>query len=360
MKIADLFLNLGLNGQGEVSKGLKGISGSLKDLFSMSIQTKLTLAGIASGLTAAAFSAGKTGMSLKQFANSFGLSTREMQLWEMAGRQFGVSAEEVRGSVEGIQDALIEAKAGRGFNEAFSLLGIDPRSSKDAFDVLEKLRQRVKDGQVDAMRLFSSGLIDKNMFQFLRQTGDPLKMKPIAPILSKGQIDQLARVSVSFSNFSENLKRSMENFIVKNEPLINGLIKSIGELLESLLKWIGKGEDKTGLIADVVKGENIPVAVTKAAGRGFLSVGDKINEAVVEGGKALWETFKAGAAEIEYNNRPPPSIQPNLSKRDTGWIEYQQGNTSTYVFNDVKVDDKMSDGWKKETQNVFRQLVGAK
>lgn len=360
MKIADLFISLGLNGQNEVSKGLKGISGSLKDLFSMSIQTKLTLAGIASGLTAAAFSAGKTGMSLKQFANSFDLSTKQMQLWEMAGRQFGVSAEEVRGSVEGIQDALIEAKAGRGFNETFSLLGIDPRESKDAFDVLEKLRQRVKAGQIDAMRLFSSGLIDKNMFQFLRQTGDPLKMKPIAPILSKSQIDDLAKVSVSFSNFNENLKRTMETFIVKNQPLIENLIKSIEKLLTTLLNWIGNAEKGTGLISDIAKGESVPVAATKAAGRGILAVGDKINEAVVEGGKALYEMFRENALELEYAKKGPPNIQPNLSKRDLGWTEYQEGNTSTFILNDVNVDSKFSDSWKTETQHVVRQLVGTK
>lgn len=360
MKIADLFLSLGISGQGEVSKGLSSISGSLKELFSMSIQTKLTLAGIAAGLTGAAFSAGKTGMSLKQFAAGFGLSVKEMQLWEMAGRQFGVSADEVRGSVKGIQNALVEAKAGRGFNETFSLLGIDPRNSKDAFDVLEKLRQRIKAGQVDAMRLFSSGLIDENMFQFLRQTKDPLKMSPIAPILSKGQIDDLARISVDFSNFSENLKRTMEKFISDNKPLISNLINSIERLLKIMLEWLGDTEKKSGLIKDIASGKDVPTAVATASGRGILAIGDKINEAVVEGGKALFETFKAGAAEIEYYNRPAPTIQPNLSKRDTGWVEYQQGNTSTFIMNDVNVGEKTSEGWKQETQNVWRQLVGTK
>ena len=217
MKIADLYLHLGLDGADNVSKGLGKISSSMKELFSMSIQTKLTLGGIVAGLTGASIGFGRTAMSLSQFSNTFGLSTKTLQQWQQAAEIADVEASEVAGSIGKIQEALTDAMTHDGYNLSFSKLAIDPRQFKDAFGVLEELRKRVQGGQIDVMRAFSSGLIDKNMFQMLRQIGNPTEMKPIRHILTDSEIKVGQQMAVQFDRFGKDLKREMDEFIIQNK-----------------------------------------------------------------------------------------------------------------------------------------------
>lgn len=133
-----------MDGAGDVSKFGK-ISGSLKELFSMSIQTKLTLAGIAAGLTGAAFSAGKTGANLNAFTKAFRLSSQSLQRWQQAAEGFNVSGEEMRGTIEALQNALArKLRLGKGYNEVFTNLLIDPTKIKDGFRLAEAAEKESK------------------------------------------------------------------------------------------------------------------------------------------------------------------------------------------------------------------------
>lgn len=348
MRIADLYLKLGLDGAGDVSKGLGKISGSLKELFSMSIQTKLTLAGIAAGLTGAAFSAGKTGANLNAFTKAFGLSSQSLQRWQQAAEGFNVSGEEMQGTIEALQNALAEARLGKGYNEVFTNLLIDPTKIKDGFELAETLRKRIQTSQVDAGRILSSGLIDQNVFQMMRQVGDPSKMKPVRAILSDAEIKAMQGISVGFTRFKENINRQVESFVVKNEPLIKKLLEKMEELLTVFLRWTSDLEKKSGLVSDISKGDSVPLAVTKAAGRGVLSYGDTINEAVIEGGKALWDSLKSGAMEIEAQKMLNEAKTTPKVDNSAGFVEIQKGNTSIFYIGNIDATDALSKNAKDE------------
>jgi hypothetical protein len=369
-------VKIGLDGAGDVSKGLNKVSGSLKELFSMSIQTKLTLAGIAAGLTGAAFSAGKTGASLMAFSKGFDLSIASLQRWQQAGQNFGVSGDEITSSIEGIQNAIADAMTHGGMNEAFSKLAIDPRKFKDAFGVIEELRKRIQGGQIDVMRTYSSGLISQNMFQMLRQTTDPLKMRPTAHILTMKEAEDLRNISVKFEKFGQDLKRTMESFIVKNEPLITKLLTKIEELLTSLLGLIGKAEDKTGFIPRVARGENIGAAAGKSVIEGSARLGQGMFDLVKISAKNLVDEYKL--AHLQQENKrldasklsaeafvkdlvspSKPSFLPAspASNEPEMFVTQTDKNTMIINFGDIDISDRMSSSWQKETDSVVRQLV---
>lgn len=329
MKIADFFVKIGLDGAGDVSKGLGKVSGSLKELFSMSIQTKLTLAGIAAGLTGAAFSAGKTGAALNAFAKGFGLSAQELQRWQMASEAFNVSGEEMTGTIEALQNALSEAKNKGEYNPIFSSMGIDPREMKDAFEFANTLRQRIQTSNVDAARIFSTGLIGENVFQAFRQMGDPSKMAPVRKILSDREIQAMQKISVDFTRFSENLKRSMENFIVKNQPIIEKLIKGIERLLETFLKWTTDATEKTGIVKDVVEGRGIGDITVRTSARIGQGMVDLVSDTVKDTVLMIANEYKASKIlnEADKRNeiiRPRSSLSGSYKPEI---VETQQGNT---------------------------------
>lgn len=326
MKIADFFVKIGIDGAGDVSKGLGKVSGSLKELFSMSIQTKLTLAGIAAGLTGAAFNAGKTGAALNAFSKGFGLSAQELQRWQMAAEEFKVSGEEMMGTIKALQDAISEARYKGEYNPIFSSMGIDPREMKDAFEFANTLRQRIQSSNLDAARIFSTGLISENVFQAFRQMGDPSKMAPVRKILSDKEIQEMQKISVAFDRFGKDLSRDMEKFIVQN----SALIKDVMDLLKTFLK------EGLTLIRDISKifgtkyegKENELKNLEKMAKTPYdkLNMAEKIDpfRFGVKAGDFIFHDI------LRFPRENKPNIEPTSSLRgkfNPETVEMQQGNT---------------------------------
>ena len=361
MQVGELFVKLGLNGVDETSKGLSKISNSLKDLFSMTIQTKLTIAGIAASLTGAAFSAGKTGRELSAFGTAFDLSTKEMQKFSWATRQFGVDNEEAVGYIQSLQDAIANARQGGGMAGIFTALGVGINEKSNAFSVAKELAERAKTLNVDYYRTNAAELMSPHMvaanIRMAKQGGleSMMNKTPAGVIRSDKQIEEQRKIAVAFENFSSNLKATMDKFIADNGPLIQSLISRIEMLLKTFLLWIGKVEKDSGFVGDIARGENLGTATVKAAGKGVLAYGDTLNQFVAEGAKAIWETLKSGAMEIEARNMKA-SVPINPNKGKNNWTEVQQGNTSTFIMNGVNIGDETSQSWKDETERVFRQI----
>ena len=333
-----MYLKLGLDGAGDVSKGLGKISGSLKELFSMSIQTKLTLAGIAAGLTGAAFSAGKTGEDLMKFKYAFDLSTKEVQKFSWAVRQFGVDKEDAIGYIGRLQDALADARQGGGYAKTFTSLLIDPSKMKDAFEVAKAIQERAKGANADYYRTMGD-LMSQEMVAANRRMAEKgglgfwMGRAPKDLIKTDAQIEQQAKIALAFSNFSENLKNTMENFIAKNEPLITKLITAMEKLLERLLKFMGDAsEDATGsFTSDVIKGDNPAWAAAKVPLRGY-------KDFAIEGGKAIWDTFKAGAMEIEAQKiLNEAKTKPKVDNSQVMVEMREKGQSTIYNINDLTV-----------------------
>lgn len=120
------------------------------------------------------------------------------------------------------------------------------------------------------------------------------------------------------------------------------------ELLTVFLRWTSDLEKKSGLVSDISKGDSVPLAVTKAAGSGVLSYGDTINEAVIEGGKALWDSLKSGAMEIEAQKMLNEAKTTPKVDNSAGFVEIQKGNTSIFYIGNIDATDALSKNAKDE------------
>lgn len=376
-KIADLFIKLGLDGQGDVSKGLDKVSGSLKELFSMSIRTKLTLAGIAAGLTGATMKFGKTSAELSNFNRVFGLSTDLLQRWQQAGENFGVGAEEMAGTIGKIQDALAQARTNEGYAETFTKMGIDPSQMKDAYQVMETLRKRVQGGQLDIMRVLSSGFLGQDVFGMLTKVQDPSKMKLARPLLSSKEIEEGRRISVSMERFGKDLSRSMDKFVVDNQKAIMATMETLKQALLSFMKFLHENKDSIqtltrsvgelasaiGKFLDWMKNSVFGSALDKvessaASGHGVAaSIALGANQPLANLGQWMVDTVLGSKSRI-YG---PTQEQAGFNARkaalpvvdQTPITEFQTSkNESTFYIGKIDVTDSTSKQWKDETARL--------
>ena len=82
MKVADLFVNIGVKGSGETAKGLTEVKAGLDEVYSSGLAAKALMASVLYGIGALTKHAGDEGMNLKKFANYTGLSTDALQRWQ--------------------------------------------------------------------------------------------------------------------------------------------------------------------------------------------------------------------------------------------------------------------------------------
>lgn len=347
MKIADLFVKIGLDGAGDVTKGLGKVTSGMKDLFSMSIQTKLTLAGIVGGLTMAAKSAGATGQELMHFKYAFGLSIQELQKWQYAATGFGVKGEEIRGTIENIQNEIIKAKTGGGFSEVFGKLGIDITKNQNAFDVLLQMQDKIKKGNVDVARLFSSGLISPEVFQFLKRAENMATYKaPKGAIYSDAQVARQEQIAVKFDRFGNDLKKDLDRFVVDNSKFILEAMQTLKEVLQSILKFFADNKDViikfTNAVMELVKALlQFTGGAINPTGRVEKDASGKIIEKswAKRQGENIFDFFKSGAEQKEKflkerssNSRGPSS----------------ESSTNNYYINGVDVNERLQDTSKRD------------
>lgn len=138
MKIGEFFVQLGVQAD---NKTLKDFAGQIADLPLSVAGGIASLIGLEYELTKLAGEAMNTAVGFQMFTNQTGLSWQELQKWELVAQQANVSAETVASSVNALQRQIAEVKMGRGNIAPFQLLGVAPT---DAFDVLNKLRDRIK------------------------------------------------------------------------------------------------------------------------------------------------------------------------------------------------------------------------
>lgn len=212
MTIAELFVQIGVKGDGSVKKSLGGVNEGLGQIQSSALLAKAGLLAVVYGIERLTSGAAQRGMELQQFAAATGLSAQELQKWQYAARQFGVQGEEVAGSLKSIQAAMTSMILGKGAPEGIGIIarmvgGFDPARARDTFYVLDKLKEfaKVAPPDIGSSILKNFGVSD-SMFQFLRQSNlDLNKIKP-SLIYSDREIAQLAKVDAAWNNLFNTVK----------------------------------------------------------------------------------------------------------------------------------------------------------
>jgi hypothetical protein len=246
--VGDLLVQIGIKGASKVGDALTGIGKGMSEVSSLSLESKAAILGVVYGVEHFMSASAQMGMSLKQFSDYTHISTTELQKWQYAGRQAGVSAEEVTGSIEGIQSTIAKIQMGKGPTGGFGAIaaftgGFDYGKINDTLYVLNKVKAFAQNTRVPipfANEWLKEAGFGKNMVQFLRTTKLDLdKIKP-SEIFGNNEVKRLADISVAWANLHRTFEMTTGHLTSKyGMDIVSGLtgaIKTIGALTDNIFK----------------------------------------------------------------------------------------------------------------------------
>lgn len=237
MTIAELFVNLGVKGANATGKALGAIDKGLGEIASSSLAAKAAVAGVIFGMERLTGFASQVGMDLYKFGISTGLSTTELQKWQYSAMRFDVSASDMAGAIQNVQNAMTEMKltgnAPAGLGLLASKVGFDTKRIDDTYYVMGKLEQFAKSVPPDIAKnvLQSFGVGGNNMLTMLRVVNRDVDKINNKDIITQKQIKQLADINKAWKDFWFSL-RTMGVKLVAEEGL--GAVTELGEAFKAL------------------------------------------------------------------------------------------------------------------------------
>lgn len=230
MKIGELFLALGFDVDDKKLDSFEGKIDKLKTNLAISAAKALAAVWAIDKFTAGSI---KSSTALANFHNQTKLSVQSLQKWMAVAqmKNLSASADTVLASVKAIQDNLTQIKLGGGNVTPFQMLGIDVRG-KDAFSVLEQIREKIKglDRNV-AVNLMQQLGIDPTMLETLQLTREEFDALGNQFIRSQEATDRIMRLGHS-------INRLKMNFSLWKDQLVSELAPSIEWMINLFYKFV--------------------------------------------------------------------------------------------------------------------------
>lgn len=244
MNIAELFVNLGIKGSEKTVGALTNVGKGLGEVKSMSLEAKAGILGAMYALERLVATSGAAGTGLTNFNAFTGLSARQLQQWQYAARQAGVTGEEFAGSVKSVQTAMTNMMMGKGAPEGLGLLankvGFDPKKARDTFYVLEQLQKfaRTVPNDIGNAVMKSFGLSEGTIAAMRRNSFSP-ELMARAPIYGDKEISTLDRANIAWSNLGNKIEMAVGHFnarhglqLVKDISMVTDSVVKLAEALE--------------------------------------------------------------------------------------------------------------------------------
>lgn len=254
MKIADFFVQLGVKADTFTVREFGNSIGNLP-LYAAGAIT--ALAGLNLGAVAMTGHMLDLSNSLGIFRAETGLSTDEIQRWQNAAKQVGVSAESVTSSFKGIADAQVRLRFGdAGVAVAAGRLGIGTGFlEKSPNEIVKQLREVYKTMDPNQFRMFSSGIgvSSEMMRMFELSNADFNRAMSVGPTLGGGDMKVLAEFQGEIGRFAKTIEQAFVPVIREITPHLGALARSIGELVRALAPAAGKA---TGLLTSGIDAIN--------------------------------------------------------------------------------------------------------
>ena len=257
MKVAELFVKLGITGTDDASKGVSKVDKGMKGLVSRGLAVKAGLLAIGYGLQRLMSGTAKTGTSLTQFAAATGLSAETLQKWQYAGKSVGIQADEISGTFKGLQSAMTDMALNGGLNSSMAFISqftdIDPTKLNDTFYVMQKLTEFAQKAPANLSRNLLGQLgVSDNIIAGMRKGAFDAQKIASAPALTNGQVSNLNDINAAWERFDDRIKKAMGRFNAKYgkdmirmmEGLINPTMRLAGALTKladqmGVFKYLG-------------------------------------------------------------------------------------------------------------------------
>lgn len=239
MKIAELFVNLGVKGGDESSKSVDSVKGKLGEARSMGLATKAAIAGAILGVAKLSAESNKAGKDLRQFTDVTGISNQVLQRWQYAGTQIGATNQEVENSFKSVQSAMLDLLMGGQGPEFFGLIsesvGLDPSKLRDTEYVLKKLQEFAKQAppELATKALGSFGLSESIIAGMRRNAFNADVMRNASIIYTEQEVKNLDRLNAKWANFFDTVQKMAGRFNAEfGDYFIDGLTKVTGMIVK--------------------------------------------------------------------------------------------------------------------------------
>lgn len=376
MKIADLFVTLGLKDSGNTEKSLKSVKGTLGDISTTALATKAAILAAMYGLEHMMSKSAALGTSLINFNALTGISAKTLQEWQFAARQAGVSGEELSGSMKAVQQSMANMLMGKGAPEGLALLankvGFDPTRARDTIYVMEQLQEVAQNVPPDMAQAImkSFGVSEGVMAGMFRNMFRPDVFKH-APMFSEGEIALLDKANIVWSNLGNKVQMAFGHLTAKHGLDIakdfSKITDQVFRLADAFLKLseklkffqaLGKVFEGWGLIfSTITKGVSAVSDATKLGAAGgtkklFNDAKDEVSLFAKGVGIALVETALKQTGAITPDQIASPLMKPGTSTEKTQNINVNQNLNFQH---DGKDAVKTSKSVQKAVQDAYRQ-----
>lgn len=233
MTIAELFIKLGVDVD---QKGLNNIKDSINGITKSATLTVAAISGALFAIERLASGTIKSAIEMRNFNQQTGLSIEELQKWQAVAAQSGagLSIDEITSSVKSLQDSLTDTRfGGAGKSGILSLLGITTFGAKNAFEVLDEVREKIKGlDDAGATNLIEKLGLNPKMISVLRLSNEEFEKLSKKDFLSEEQIRIITDLGVAFNNLRFDLGLVKDKAIVDLTPALRELINIIRSLSE--------------------------------------------------------------------------------------------------------------------------------
>lgn len=325
MKIAELFVDLGVKGNGEAQKALQGMRGTLGEISTSGLAAKAGILGVVYGLQQLMSHGMEAGATLMSYSNATGMSIDALQRWQYAARHANVGAEELEANFTGLQSTMMRMSMGQGVPAGMGVIsnavGIDQSRVRDTMYMMKKLVEYAqKEGNVDfANEQLKSFGWSLNMISAARQGVFSPNLLGQAPTLGGSEVANLQRSKNAWGDLFASFQMGVDHLNAKHgltlvhdlQSVSKELVKMLGLFVKMIehtkaLKLIGtifegwglifeginNGATKVLSIMDAQKDNNAKEGDGKGAG--FWPSMDVV--------KSRWDKLQSGeAAKNEYN-----------------------------------------------------------
>lgn len=265
MKIADLFVDLGVTGSEKSVGAIAGMRRGMGDLSSVSLEAKAAIVGAMYALQRMFATSGQAGTSLTQFSHLIDTNTKTLQEYQYAAQQVGVSNEEMANTFLALQEKMTDTLRGKGAPEGVARIAqktfeefgdFNPLDyQKDTAGLIQRLQAYAqKETNTGLMRtnLKSFGLSDA-MIAALSQNAFRPDVFKRAPTYSEKEIQSLAKADAAWKNLGTSIEMAFGRFNAKHgQELvadIDKIVKSVLKLAESFVQF----SEKVGLFEKLTK-----------------------------------------------------------------------------------------------------------
>lgn len=341
MKIGELFVGLGVKGQGKAMEALKSVRGGLSSVATTSLKTKAAIAATFFAIERMNRFAGNMGAGLHKFSKLTGMSAEQLQKYQYAARQANITNEEMESTFKNIQQTIGDMLIGKGAPEGIKIVGdtvgLDYDRLDDTAYIMQKLQKFANEFQGDvtlansAIRSF--GVPDSVIAGF-RQMAFTQEKMAAARIISQGDVSRLSKMNAQVSELYNNVKLTIAQVLSKFMPEIIQGVTSLDKAITNMIDGFLKSKE-------AIEGIKIIIVFIKDAFVGMA----KIMHDSLRGVKIISDYFKGG------------SFSEGISKFGSDMFQGLRGMvTGKFTNDDIIPRGTISNSSSNNTNNVRNEI----